>query len=182
LVKSFKFSFESKLEDFTETLEKRILEVKEDLLKKVLEDNKKAISDDLEQSLQRIIEKPDKEMWPKIRERFDSLVIEHHDKFTEELKGFDLTEKEIQKTLTEMKDNSKKALKERLLDQVKHINEIMKKKFDSTFSFDPDGLPRRWKPEDDVKGLFKIASVKGEEVLEALCIMRLTPLSMMCPT
>jgi len=49
----------------------------------------------------------------------------------------------------------------------------MIKRFERQFTKDEDGLPRRWKPEDNVKEIFKNAKQIGEQVLEQFSLVRL---------
>jgi hypothetical protein len=115
-------------------------------------------------------------MWNKIRQKF----TEAKQKAQEELKarlstGYESTEEEIEQKSSELDDILFKAFKDRFVDKSKYLNFIMSKKFEAAFNQDEKGLPRRWKPSDDIAKIFLESRQQSEELLEYFAVIRLQP-------
>ena len=54
------------------------------------------------------------------------------------------------------------------------FNNSYARRFEEAFRYDPRGLPRRWRPEDDIPKLYIEARDKGEVLLDQLAILRLS--------
>lgn len=56
------------------------------------------------------------------------------------------------------------VLKDKFLEKAKYVQFVMTKKFDNIFNIDASGLPRRWKPKDDVGSIFTEAKEKVKKM------------------
>lgn len=136
---------------------------------------KKTCQNFLAKPLDKIIESAQPTMWASIRELYGKMKVEASKLLEERLKGFDMEKDIIEKKEEELDDLALVVLKERFREKIKYLHYMMMKRFEHHFSMDENGIPRRWKPKDDIASVFKDAKARTENLLESFAILRLTP-------
>jgi len=103
-------------------------------------------------------EKPpsEKDLWDRIWTAFTGIVAEAESRFTDRAKSFDANEGEVQVGLWRLRRKSWVALRERIDEEVMESNILMKlrENFEDKFRYDEEGVPRIWRPTDDIEGIY----------------------------
>ncbi|GAA5963085.1 hypothetical protein JCM3765_001764 [Sporobolomyces pararoseus] len=155
-----------------ENLFKEDLESVAELLRKeetrkmiaIIERNiKKQVSDVVEINLN----DPKLDMWDKVLSSFKSSLQKAEEAYLEKATSFNCTEEENTSALSLLRRRSWLALRSKIDEHTSELALLTKLKgvFEDKFRYDNDGVPRVWKPEDDIDGIFKKAR---ESVLELI--------------
>jgi len=103
-------------------------------------------------------EKPatEKDLWDRIWNLFTATVKEAEIRFTERAKSFDADEDEIEVGLWRLRRKSWGVLRARIDEEVMEGNILLKlrENFEDKFRYDEGGVPRIWRPTDDIEGMY----------------------------
>ncbi|XXG97738.1 ribosome biogenesis protein tsr1 [Hypoxylon texense] len=103
-------------------------------------------------------EKPptEKDLWDRIWNVFISIVKEAEGRFTERAKSFEASEGEVEVGLWRLRRKSWVALREKIEEEVMEGNILLKlrENFEDKFRYDEAGVPRIWRPADDIEGIY----------------------------
>ncbi|KAF7934141.1 uncharacterized protein EAE97_008501 [Botrytis byssoidea] len=103
-------------------------------------------------------EKPasEKDLWDRIWKTFVDTVKEAESKFTDRAKSFDASEDEIEVGLWRLKRKSWGVLRAKIDEEVMEGNILLKlrENFEDKFRYDEAGVPRIWRPSDDIEGIY----------------------------
>ncbi|EFQ29968.1 root hair defective 3 GTP-binding protein [Colletotrichum graminicola] len=102
-------------------------------------------------------EKPtEKDLWDRIWTVFVDIVKDAQSRFTERAKSFEATEDEVEIGLWRLRRKSWVALRERIEEEVMEGNILLKlrENFEDKFRYDDAGVPRIWRPTDDIEGIY----------------------------
>ncbi|KAK3314829.1 protein SEY1 [Apodospora peruviana] len=117
----------------------------------------------------------EKDLWDRIWEVFGVIVKEAEGRFTERAKSFDANEEEVEVGLWRLRRKSWVALRERIDEEVMESNILMKlrENFEDKFRYDEEGVPRIWRPTDDIEGLYTKARESTLTLIPLLSRFRL---------
>ncbi|KAK6955387.1 Dynamin-like GTPase that mediates homotypic ER fusion [Daldinia eschscholtzii] len=103
-------------------------------------------------------EKPptEKDLWDRIWNLFTSVVKEAEGRFTDRAKSFEASEDEVEVGLWRLRRKSWVALREKIEEEVMEGNILLKlrENFEDKFRYDEAGVPRIWRPADDIEGIY----------------------------
>ncbi|CAD6451757.1 b58e7377-7261-499a-a9c5-c074dc576076 [Sclerotinia trifoliorum] len=103
-------------------------------------------------------EKPptEKDLWDRIWKTFTGTVKEAESKFIERAKSFDASEDEIEVGLWRLRRKSWGVLRAKIDEEVMEGNILLKlrENFEDKFRYDEAGVPRIWRPTDDIEGIY----------------------------
>ncbi|KAI0112193.1 RHD3/Sey1 [Nemania sp. FL0031] len=103
-------------------------------------------------------EKPatEKDLWDRIWTVFTSIVREAESRFTDRAKSFEASEAEVEVGLWRLRRKSWVALREKVDEEVMEGNILLKlrENFEDKFRYDEAGVPRIWRPADDIEGIY----------------------------
>lgn len=103
-------------------------------------------------------EKPasEKDLWDRIWTLFIATVKESETRFLERAKSFDADQDEIEVGLWRLRRKSWGVLRARIDEEVMEGNILLKlrENFEDKFRYDETGVPRIWRPTDDIEGLY----------------------------
>ena len=139
----------------------RIEETKKMVL--VIERNiKKQVSETVELSLN----KPSGDMWDKILLAFKDALAKAEVAYVRKATSFNCTEDENAEALTTLRKRAWLALRAKIDEQTAESVMLVKLKliFEERFRYDDEGVPRVWKPDDDIDSIFKKAK-------DAVCLI-----------
>ena len=106
-------------------------------------------------------EKPqsEKELWDRIWHEFTQAVQHAEDRFTTISKGFDASPEEVEVGLWRLRRKSWSTLRAKLEEEVMEGNILLKlrENFEDKFRYDETGVPRIWRPTDDIEGIYTTA-------------------------
>lgn len=117
----------------------------------------------------------EKDLWDRIWKVFVGVVEEAQDRFTERAKSFDASEAEVQVGLWRLRRKSWVALREKIDEEVMEGNILLKlrENFEDKFRYDDAGVPRIWRPSDDIEGIYTRARESTLTLIPLLARFRL---------
>ena len=101
----------------------------------------------------------EKEVWDRIWESFTTTVQHAEDRFTSISTGFAATPEEVEVGLWRLRRKSWSALKAKLDEEAMEGNLLLKlrENFEDKFRYDATGVPRVWRPTDDIEGIYTVS-------------------------
>lgn len=103
-------------------------------------------------------EKPvtEKDLWDRIWNVFIGIVKEAGARFAERAKSFDASDEEVDVGTWRLRRKSWSALREKIEEEVMEGNILLKlrENFEDKFRYDEAGVPRIWRPSDDIEGIY----------------------------
>ncbi|KAF6819691.1 GTP-binding protein sey1 [Colletotrichum musicola] len=102
-------------------------------------------------------EKPsEKDLWDRIWTVFVDIVTDAQGRFTDRAKSFEATQEEVEIGLWRLRRKSWVALREKIEEEVMEGNILLKlrENFEDKFRYDDAGVPRIWRPTDDIEGIY----------------------------
>jgi len=117
----------------------------------------------------------EKDLWERIWNVFTSIVKEAESRFTDRAKSFEASEDEVEVGLWRLRRKSWVALRERIDEEVMESNILMKlrENFEDKFRYDEEGVPRIWRPTDDIEGIYTKARESTLSLIPLLSRFRL---------
>lgn len=122
-------------------------------------------------------EKPatEKDLWDRIWTVFTDTVSHAETRFTERARSFDASPDEVEVGLWRLRRKSWGALHDKIDEEMMEGNLLLKlrENFEDKFRYDEDGVPRIWRPTDDIEGLYTRARESTLELIPLLSRFRL---------
>jgi len=123
-------------------------------------------------------EKPatEKDLWDRIWNVFVSIVREAETRFADRAKSFEASEAEVEVGLWRLRRKSWVALREKVDEEVMEGNILLKlrENFEDKFRYDEAGVPRIWRPADDIEGIYTRARESTLTLIPLLSRFRLS--------
>jgi hypothetical protein len=123
-------------------------------------------------------EKPETErdLWDRIWNLFTATVKEAETRFTERAKSFNASEDEIEVGLWRLRRKSWGVLRAKVDEEVMEGNILLKlrENFEDKFRYDEAGVPRIWRPSDDIEGVYTKAKESTLTLIPLLSRFRLS--------
>ena len=122
-------------------------------------------------------EKPpaEKDLWDRIWNVFTEIVREAEVRFADRAKSFEASPEEVDVGLWRLRRKSWVALRERVDEEVMEGNILLKlrENFEDKFRYDEAGVPRIWRPTDDIEGVYTKARESTLTLIPLLSRFRL---------
>ena len=101
----------------------------------------------------------EKQIWDRIWKLFTDTVQDAEKRFSDRALSFDASQEEIEVGQWRLRRKSWSALRAKLEEEMMEGNLLLKlrENFEDKFRYDEAGVPRIWKPTDDMDGLFQQA-------------------------
>lgn len=116
---------------------------------------KKEIAEPTELALAR----PSEDMWDRVLTTFKEALQKAEATYTRKATGFNCTEEENEAALSALRRKAWLALRAKIDEQTADTVLLSKLRnvFEDRFRYDEEGVPRVWKPSDDIDGFFRVA-------------------------
>ena len=122
-------------------------------------------------------EKPatEKDLWDRVWNAFGGIVREAETRFADRAKSFEASPEEVEVGLWRLRRKSWVALRERIEEEMMESNILMKlrENFEDKFRYDDEGVPRIWRPSDDIEGIYTRARESTMGLIPLLSRFRL---------
>ncbi|KAG9238287.1 RHD3/Sey1 [Amylocarpus encephaloides] len=117
----------------------------------------------------------EKDLWDRIWNVFTTTVKEAETRFVERAKSFDASQDEIDVGLWRLRRKSWGVLRAKVDEEVMEGNILLKlrENFEDKFRYDEAGVPRIWRPTDDIEGLYTKAKDSTLALIPLLSRFRL---------
>ena len=101
-------------------------------------------------------ERSEKDIWDRTWQVFVKTVAEASSRFSSRAKGFEASSDELEIGLWRLRRRSWGVLKSRLDEELMEGNILLKlrENFEDKFRYDEAGVPRIWRPTDDIEGIY----------------------------
>lgn len=123
--------------------------------------------------------KTEKDLWDRIWNVFTDTVSHAETRFTERARSFDASPDEVEVGLWRLRRKSWGALRDKIDEEVMEGNLLLKlrENFEDKFRYDEEGVPRIWRPSDDIEGLYTRARQSTLTLIPLLSKFRLSTTS-----
>ena len=122
-------------------------------------------------------EKPqtEKDLWDRIWSAFTDTVSHAESRFTERARSFDASPDEVEVGLWRLRRKSWGALRDKIDEEMMEGNLLLKlrENFEDKFRYDDEGVPRIWRPTDDIEGMYTKARESTLELIPLLTRFKL---------
>ncbi|XP_044724475.1 root hair defective 3 GTP-binding protein (RHD3) domain-containing protein [Hirsutella rhossiliensis] len=120
--------------------------------------------------------KLEKDLWDRIWTVFTGVVAEAEGRFAERAKSFDASNEEAEVGMWRLRRKSWVGLREKIDEEVMEGNILLKlrENFEDKFRYDEAGVPRIWRPTDDIEGLYTKARESTLTLIPLLSRFRLS--------
>ncbi|KAG9919959.1 root hair defective 3 GTP-binding protein, partial [Aureobasidium melanogenum] len=117
----------------------------------------------------------EKDLWDRIWLVFTETVKHAELRFTERAKGFDASPEEVEVGLWRLRRKSWGVLRAKIDEEVMEGNLLLKlrENFEDKFRYDEEGVPRIWRPSDDIEGIYTRARESTLELIPLLSKFKL---------
>ena len=117
----------------------------------------------------------EKDLWDRIWSAFTDTVSHAESRFTERARSFDASPDEVEIGLWRLRRKSWGALKDKIDEEMMEGNLLLKlrENFEDKFRYDEEGVPRIWRPTDDIEGLYTKARESTLELIPLLSRFKL---------
>ncbi|KZF20740.1 root hair defective 3 GTP-binding protein [Xylona heveae TC161] len=125
-------------------------------------------------------EKPsEQDLWDRIWNVFTSTVGDAETRFTERAASFDASPEEVEVGLWRLRRKSWGVLRAKIDEEVMEGNILLKlrENFEDKFRYDEAGVPRIWRPTDDIEGIYTKARESTLTLIPLLSRFRLSSTS-----
>jgi hypothetical protein len=119
---------------------------------------------------------PERDLWDRIWNVFTDTVSHAETRFTERARSFDATPDEVEVGLWRLRRKSWGALRDKVDEELMEGNLLLKLReyFEDKFRYDEEGVPRIWRPSDDIEGMYTRARENTLELIPLLSKFRLS--------
>lgn len=99
---------------------------------------------------------PEREIWERVWSVFTTTVQEAERRFTERARSFDASPGEVEVGLWRLRRKSWGVLRAKIDEEMMEGNLLLKlrENFEDKFRYDEAGVPRIWRPTDDIEGIY----------------------------
>lgn len=125
-------------------------------------------------------EKPsEKRIWDRVWNLFVETVLEAEKRFTDRAKSFDASLEEVDVGLWRLRRKSWGVLRAKIDEEMMEGNLLLKlrENFEDKFRYDDAGVPRIWRPTDDIEGIYTRARESTLALIPLLSRFRLAETS-----
>ncbi|CAH0059483.1 unnamed protein product [Clonostachys solani] len=117
----------------------------------------------------------EKDLWDRIWTVFTGIVKEAEVRFVDRAKSFDASDEEVEVGTWRLRRKSWVALRDKIDEEVMEGNILLKlrENFEDKFRYDEAGVPRIWRPTDDIEGIYTKARESTLKLIPLLSRFRL---------
>lgn len=127
--------------------------------KKMINGLEKAFQAQINEFVTLYFKSPTPDMWTKIVNKFQEVLDKTEQQLLKKAKSFNSSEEENAKSVENLRKRSWQQLRKKIDDELADNMFLLKlrERFEDKFRYDDEGLPKVWKPEDDIDAHFRKA-------------------------
>lgn len=116
------------------------------------------------------------DLWDRIWETFTETVYHADSRFSDRAKSLDASPEEVEVGIWRLKRKSWAVLRAKIDEEVMEGNLLLKlrENFEDKFRYDEEGVPRIWRPTDDIEGIYTRARESTLELIPLLSKFKLS--------
>ncbi|PWN26932.1 root hair defective 3 GTP-binding protein [Jaminaea rosea] len=153
------WSYEDELDQLRVNITEIADQCRREETKKMVLQIERNVKRDLAEPTELALSRPQPDMWDRILSNFSATLDKAEVAYLRKAKSFSCTDEENEKALRTLKRRSWLVLRAKIDEQTADSVLITKLRgaFEDRFRYDEAGVPRVWRPEDDIDGLFRVA-------------------------
>ncbi|KAF8973046.1 RHD3/Sey1 [Flammula alnicola] len=161
------WSWEEELQLLEEEVRLVADQCRKDETKKMLNQIERNIKKQISEPVELQLNRPSKEMWDTILRAFREVLGKAETAYLSKAKSFNSTEEENTTSLAVLRKRAWLALRAKIDEQTADQAFLgkLRNHFEERFRYDESGVPRVWKPEDDIDSAFKKAKDQTLELV-----------------
>ncbi|CAG8703969.1 16197_t:CDS:10, partial [Funneliformis caledonium] len=127
--------------------------------KKMIKNLEKTVQTQINEFVSLYFKTPTTDMWGKIIGKFQEVLQKTEQQLLKKAKSFNSSEEENTKSLENLRKRSWQQLRKKIDDELADNMFLLKlrERFEEKFRYDEEGLPKVWKPDDDIDAHFRKA-------------------------
>ncbi|PFH53748.1 hypothetical protein AMATHDRAFT_54235 [Amanita thiersii Skay4041] len=167
LVEGTDWTWKEELESLKEEAQLVADQCRKDEIKKTLNQVERNLKRRISEPVELALNKASPDMWDKVLQTFRETLGKAEKSYMGKAYSFNCTEEENTSSLTELRRRAWQSLRAKVDEQTAETIMLGKLRthFEERFRYDEGGVPRVWKPDDDIDGVFKKAK---EETLQLI--------------
>ncbi|KAI0335152.1 root hair defective 3 GTP-binding protein [Cubamyces sp. BRFM 1775] len=167
LVEGTDWSYEEELQLLREEARSVADQCRKDETKKMVNVIERNFKKQISEPVDLYLNKPTSDMWDNVLKVFRETLEKAEASYLGKAKSFDCTEEEITTALATLRKRAWLALRAKIDEQTADAVFLGKLRtyFEERFRYDENGVPRVWRPDDDIDGAFRKAK---EQTLELI--------------
>ncbi|KAH9892645.1 root hair defective 3 GTP-binding protein [Cubamyces lactineus] len=167
LVEGTDWSYEEELQLLRDEARSVADQCRKDETKKMVNVIERNFKKQISEPVDLYLNKPTSDMWDKVLKVFRETLEKAEASYLGKAKSFDCTEEEITTALATLRKRAWLALRAKIDEQTADPVFLGKLRtyFEERFRYDENGVPRVWRPDDDIDGAFRKAK---EQTLELI--------------
>ncbi|ORX84913.1 root hair defective 3 GTP-binding protein [Basidiobolus meristosporus CBS 931.73] len=161
------WSYEEEANQLDQSLEDIAQTQKRDEMKKLINSLEKHLRDEFSETVTIFLTAAKPDMWRKTLEAYKSATDNAEEKLAKRAGCFNSDDQEMKSSIQNLRMRSWDILCQKIKDEtVDHLMILkLRNKLEENFRYDSEGLPRVWKPEDDMDGYFRKAKAQAVQTL-----------------
>ncbi|KAF4597963.1 Dynamin-like GTPase that mediates homotypic ER fusion [Pleurotus pulmonarius] len=161
------WGWEEELELLKEEMRSVANQCRKDETKKMVNLIEKTFKKQISEPVELHLNKPAPNMWDNVLKVFKETLEKAERQYLAKAKSFDCTEEENAVALADIRQRAWIALRQKVDEQTTDavILSKLRAHFEERFRYDEHGVPRVWKPEDDIDSVFKKAKDQTLEIV-----------------
>ncbi|KAJ3187356.1 Dynamin-like GTPase that mediates homotypic ER fusion [Gaertneriomyces sp. JEL0708] len=160
------WSFDEYYAQFVAEIEEIASKKRQEAMDKVVKGSEKSITDGLTEPIEVLLNESNPDLWRGVVNTFKETVSKTEATLQSQLAGFESSADEITSAVGDMKLRAWQVLQEILRNEFADVKVIerLRTRFESKFRYDEHGLPKLWKPGDDIDGAFTRARNEADKL------------------
>ncbi|KAI0036903.1 protein SEY1 [Vararia minispora EC-137] len=153
------WAWEEELELLKEEIRSVGDQLRKDETKKMVNAIERNFKKQISEPVDIALNKPSPDLWDKILRTYIETLAKAESSYLKKAASFDCTDEENEAALTTLRQRAWAALRAKINEQTADTTILGKLRgfFEERFRYDEHGVPRVWRPEDDIDGAFKKA-------------------------
>ncbi|KAG2179969.1 hypothetical protein INT43_003756 [Umbelopsis isabellina] len=153
------WSYDSEFDQLQDDFAELSAQARSDEIKKMTKMLEKQVEGDLTEPTSIALNNPSSEMWHKILTVYKMAIANGQETLIKKAKSFNTSDEELDESVKNLVKQSWLLLRRKIDEELADSMVLLKlrSKFEDKFRYDDEGLPRVWKPEDDIDAHFKKA-------------------------
>jgi hypothetical protein len=175
LIEGADWSWQEELRLLEEEIQQIANQFRRDETKKMLNSIERKVKTRISDPVELALNKPTSGMWDNVLKVFKTALTQAEETYMTKATSFNCTEEENATSLADLRKRAWQTLRTKVDEQVAEPLMLGKLRgyFEERFRYDENGVPRVWKPTDDIKGIFQVA--KGETLALVPLYSKITP-------
>ncbi|KAI9104735.1 RHD3/Sey1 [Phlyctochytrium arcticum] len=151
---------------FRDEIEEIANKRKAEAMERMVKTLEKFVTNSLAEPVEVLLNDSPSDVWPKVINVFNETLSNAQTQLKERLSGFDVSEQQKTASVQDLKLQAWEILQKTIRDEFAEVRVIerLRHKFEDRFRYDDAGLPRVWKPGDDIDGQFSKARDEADSL------------------